>query len=352
MPHRGSLTRRALLTSLPHGVLAITVSACQWTWVDERSRIDNGARQRVAADKQALLRQYDATMRQHPDTTTRLRPLVAEHRSHLVVLGMSNTDSSKPSLAAKPAESLEIATNAPMAVPANAGAALAALATTERMAADRRLADVQIASPGLTRLLASIAGAEAAHAYLLKERLDNRIPLTKSTTASSKQPAGVPSEIDLLPTATMTKIAALQTALAAEHAAGYGYGVVGARSPKASRTTARSAYDAHRARRDELSRLIVARHSRPAAAAPSYTLPFPVRDETDARRLAIYLEEGTAASYANLVSTSEGELRAFAARALLQAAIRASEWRRASIPFPGLPKWSAQPPPVDTGGDG
>ncbi|WP_037661545.1 DUF4439 domain-containing protein, partial [Streptomyces aurantiacus] len=44
---------------------------------------------------------------------------------------------------------------------------------------------------------------------------------------------------------------ALQAALRAEHAAVYGYGVVGGRVGDGRRAEARTAYDAHRARRDE-----------------------------------------------------------------------------------------------------
>ncbi|MER7187610.1 DUF4439 domain-containing protein, partial [Streptomyces hyaluromycini] len=47
---------------------------------------------------------------------------------------------------------------------------------------------------------------------------------------------------------------ALQAALAAEHAAVYGYGVVGGRIGRQRLAEARSAYDAHRARRDALVR--------------------------------------------------------------------------------------------------
>ncbi len=50
------------------------------------------------------------------------------------------------------------------------------------------------------------------------------------------------------------ELRALQAALAAEHAAVYGYGVVGGRIGEQRRTEARTAYDAHRARRDALVR--------------------------------------------------------------------------------------------------
>ncbi|MGV9632289.1 DUF4439 domain-containing protein, partial [Streptomyces sp. NPDC003487] len=48
-------------------------------------------------------------------------------------------------------------------------------------------------------------------------------------------------------------IEALQAALAAEHAAVYGYGVVGGRIGETRRAEARAAYAAHRARRDALA---------------------------------------------------------------------------------------------------
>ena len=51
-------------------------------------------------------------------------------------------------------------------------------------------------------------------------------------------------------------LTAAQAALAAEHAAVYGYGVVGGRIGEARRTEARAAYDAHRARRDALARTV------------------------------------------------------------------------------------------------
>ncbi|NEB22488.1 DUF4439 domain-containing protein, partial [Streptomyces coelicoflavus] len=50
------------------------------------------------------------------------------------------------------------------------------------------------------------------------------------------------------------RLDAVQAALAAEHAAVYGYGVVGGRIGEERLTEARAAYDAHRARRDALAR--------------------------------------------------------------------------------------------------
>ncbi|WP_143672948.1 DUF4439 domain-containing protein, partial [Streptomyces sp. b94] len=59
-----------------------------------------------------------------------------------------------------------------------------------------------------------------------------------------------PSEED----ADSPELTAVQSALAAEHAAVYGYGVLGGRLDGKRRAEARAAYDAHRARRDALAR--------------------------------------------------------------------------------------------------
>ncbi|MEV5380867.1 hypothetical protein AB0L26_33645 [Streptomyces nondiastaticus] len=52
-------------------------------------------------------------------------------------------------------------------MPGDEKAALAALADAERRTADSRTKDLASASPELARLLASVAAAGAAHAYLL-----------------------------------------------------------------------------------------------------------------------------------------------------------------------------------------
>ncbi|WP_326798836.1 ferritin-like domain-containing protein [Streptomyces sp. NBC_01808] len=129
--------------------------------------------------------------------------------------------------------------------------------------------------------------------------------------------------------------AAAQRALAAEHAAVYGYGVVGARAGGLA-GQARAGYDAHRARRDALSRVVSDFGDRPQPAAAAYALPFAVPDEAAAVRLATELEDRIAGSYADLVRAAEGELRRDAAAALREAAVRAARWRGGSVAFPGL----------------
>ncbi|MDT0609574.1 ferritin-like domain-containing protein [Streptomyces lancefieldiae] len=137
---------------------------------------------------------------------------------------------------------------------------------------------------------------------------------------------------------------AFQAALAAEHAAVYGYGVVGARVGEERRAEARAAYDAHRARRDALARQVRDLGGKPVAASAGYTLPFPVPDSAAAVRLAAELEDRVAGVYSDLVRAAEGARRAAAAGSLREAAVRAVRWRGGSVAFPGLAERAGSPP--------
>ncbi|MFJ4560660.1 ferritin-like domain-containing protein [Streptomyces massasporeus] len=141
------------------------------------------------------------------------------------------------------------------------------------------------------------------------------------------------------------ELRALQAALAAEHAAVYGYGVVGGRIADGQRTEARTAYDAHRARRDALVREVKDLGGRPVAASAGYALPFQVPDAAAAVRLAAELEDRVAGVYADLVRAAGGGRRALAAEALREAAVRAVRWRGESVAFPGLAERAGTAPP-------
>lgn len=162
--------------------------------------------------------------------------------------------------------------------------------------------------------------------------------MTARTTPASASPAADSSASEPSASAAQPSGAldAIQAALAAEHAAVYGYGVVGGRLDGERREKARTAYDAHRARRDTLERTVRDLGGRPEAAAPAYALPFSVEDGAAAERLAARLEDRVAAVYADAVRELRGELRADAARALREAAVRAVGWRGSSVAFPGM----------------
>ncbi|WP_369252642.1 ferritin-like domain-containing protein [Streptomyces sp. R41] len=143
--------------------------------------------------------------------------------------------------------------------------------------------------------------------------------------------------------AEAAELKALQAALGAEHAVVYGYGVVGGKIGAGRRSEARAAYDAHRARRDELVRAVRDLGGKPEASAAAYALPFAVKDSATAVRLAAELEERVAGVYSDLVRASTGDQRRTAAEALREAAVRAVRWRGESVAFPGLAERAATP---------
>ncbi|WP_370415147.1 ferritin-like domain-containing protein [Streptomyces fradiae] len=134
----------------------------------------------------------------------------------------------------------------------------------------------------------------------------------------------------------MSALEAAQAALAAEHAAVYGYGVVGARVGDGRRAEAAEAHQAHRGRRDALRRTVRDLGGEPVAAAAGYALPFEVPDPAAAVRLAAVLEDRVAGVYSDLVRSADGPLRRDAAAALREAAVRAVRWRGSDVTFPGL----------------
>jgi hypothetical protein len=132
-------------------------------------------------------------------------------------------------------------------------------------------------------------------------------------------------------------IAALQAALAAEQAACYGYGVVGAYLSGGDAARAGTDWVAHERARDSLTATITAAGADPVPAAVAYRLPLAVHTAGQARALAVILEERVAQAYIGLVGLTDLRLRALGARQLRAAALRATTWSRTTSAFPGLP---------------
>ena len=139
-----------------------------------------------------------------------------------------------------------------------------------------------------------------------------------------------------------TELVALQTALAAEHAAIYGYAVVGAHLTGSELADATASYQDHRRRRDELTAMIRELGADPEPAAAAYKLPFRVESPADARRLAGRLEDGVAQAHAALVAASTRRpVRERGASALSDAAVAIARWTHTTSAFPGLSTPSA-----------
>jgi hypothetical protein len=132
-------------------------------------------------------------------------------------------------------------------------------------------------------------------------------------------------------------IAKLQAALAAEQAACYAYGVVGAYLSGSAAARADSDWVAHELARDNLTATITAAGADPVPAAVAYQLPIQVRSPAQATALAVILEERVAQAYIGLVGLTDLTLRALGARQLRDAALRAATWSHATAAFPGLP---------------
>jgi hypothetical protein len=136
---------------------------------------------------------------------------------------------------------------------------------------------------------------------------------------------------------TAAALAALQAALAAEHAACYGYGVTGAHLAGASAASASADWVAHQLGRDKLAAMISAAGATPVPAAVAYQLPAPVHSAGQARALAALLENDVAQAYLGLVGLTDPALRQLGAAGLRAAALRAAAWTGQTVAFPGLP---------------
>jgi len=137
-------------------------------------------------------------------------------------------------------------------------------------------------------------------------------------------------------------VAALQTALATEHAAVWAYGLVSAFLPAELAAQVDEAAAAHRARRDATERMLTDAGVKPAPAEPAYRTPGPVTDDAEALVLAVTAETDTAAAWRSVIERG-ARGRSAALDALVGAAVRASRWRAAAgvptltVPFPGTP---------------
>ena len=141
----------------------------------------------------------------------------------------------------------------------------------------------------------------------------------------------------------MTTEEALQETLAAEHAAVYVYGVLGGRLDAVDNPVAaerfRSAYEAHRGRRDQLRAMVAGLGAAPVTAAPGYEVPVAgSRDPDRLVQLALRTETRCAAVYALQVAGTTGRHRRWAVEALTETAVRQVDLGATPEAFPGAPE--------------
>lgn len=138
----------------------------------------------------------------------------------------------------------------------------------------------------------------------------------------------------------MTYLDALQATLAAEHAAIFVVGYVGAQTSASGSpdlyAALRDSYATHRDRRDQLEGLVRDAGGKPVPAAASYDLPVVRPDDAGSlAAAALDVERACGATYGYLVANATGEQRAWAVGAVLDSAVRELALGGAPRDFPG-----------------
>lgn len=152
-----------------------------------------------------------------------------------------------------------------------------------------------------------------------------------------------PAALVLPRPASAQPVDAYEALLAEEHAAIHLYGVLAPRLPDGLRGAARDAYDDHRRHRDHLEALIRAAGGTPPAPRVSYALPAPAATGTQARALAVRIEDSLAARWHNLVAEVPARDRRAVATAFAEEAEHLTVYRwhagvtapQAAPTFPG-----------------
>ncbi|MBX9422616.1 MULTISPECIES: hypothetical protein [Streptomyces] len=173
--------RRALLTAGVSAAAATALAGCTSEAPGPRkpsaaereaervARAEANLRLRSVTASRTLLERYDAALAAHPALAPRLAPLRRSVAAHTKALGEGGT-TVRPATASPTASPTAVASApAPVPVAADPGTALRDLAAAERTASDAHTAALLTAPPEYARLLASVAAAGAAHAYLLTE---------------------------------------------------------------------------------------------------------------------------------------------------------------------------------------
>ena len=142
----------------------------------------------------------------------------------------------------------------------------------------------------------------------------------------------------------MSDVEALQTTLAAEHAAVYVLGALGGRTSQSATpelfAAISAAFDAHRVRRDELTAAIAGLDAEPVAAEAAYDVPAGLERAERIARVAREAEQSCATTYAWLVANTVDEMRRWAIKALNETAVRVLTLRGTPEMFPGAGEYA------------
>jgi hypothetical protein len=138
----------------------------------------------------------------------------------------------------------------------------------------------------------------------------------------------------------------VQTVLAGEHAAVFGYGLAAGRLRGDRLDLARRLLDAHRAKRDRLAAIVVDAGATPVASAAAYDVEPDPTNAAQASSALAGIEDRLTALYADLVGAtsvttpSAAAVRSVAVTGVQESASRRLDWSGEVAVFPGLPERS------------
>lgn len=209
--------------------------------------------------------------------------------------------------------------------------------------------------PTVPRYRAGLVGSVAAGCASLTEALTST-PITGVTVSSpgstsAANPASTPASAAAGSTGSAAPGStpppsdtadALQSALAAEHAALWMYGLASAYVTGQAGTEVIAAMAVVQNLRDATARRLTAGGAAPQPAKPAYVVPKPVTDQVSALGvLALAEADATVAWRGVLERTDDAAVRTAAGSALVDSAVRQTRWRRlagetpSSVALPG-----------------
>lgn len=131
----------------------------------------------------------------------------------------------------------------------------------------------------------------------------------------------------------------LQESLAAEHAAMYLFGFLGARCSESQDpdlfAELSTSFVQHRHSRDKLQQLIAKHGAEPLPSAIAYEPPGPVTTAAELRRTALVVEKRVTLAYGQLVENTSGADRTYAIGSLSASALRELAYGAAPQVLPG-----------------
>lgn len=136
--------------------------------------------------------------------------------------------------------------------------------------------------------------------------------------------------------------AALFDAVACEHAAIYGYGIVSAHSSPDENDLVSEAMAQHRERREAAIAMLSGRSAKAPLPAAGYQLPITVNTPTDAGNLAVRMEDDCATAWRAVIEQATTDQdRTFGVTALTDTAVLTARWKQVlgikpvTVAFPG-----------------